>query len=197
MSVHLIFDFDGTICDGLQPAIDIMNKFLAETHHPPTSLEEIRRVGFQKLYSQKHVSRVELVKFLLLGRRMMVEKIPRLKSFSGLPTVLKQLSLHHTLGIITSNSSTNVKLFLAANKLDPYFSFIDDSLNLFGKDKKIKRHRCDFYIGDETRDIEAARKAGVKCIAVSWGFESPEILSAHHPDFLVTSPSQLLDIFKS
>jgi phosphoglycolate phosphatase len=42
-------------------------------------------------------------------------------------------------------------------------------------------------IGDETRDIEAAHRAGIDSGAVTWGYARPEILEAHRPTFLFSS----------
>ena len=36
------------------------------------------------------------------------------------------------------------------------------------------------YVGDETRDIVAARKLGIRVAAVTWGYNSSEALEAHH-----------------
>jgi phosphoglycolate phosphatase-like HAD superfamily hydrolase len=48
-----------------------------------------------------------------------------------------------------------------------------------------------FYIGDETRDIEAAKKAGIKSIAVTWGYNTKAILDNSNPDFLCESTDAL------
>ena len=39
-------------------------------------------------------------------------------------------------------------------------------------------------IGDEVRDIEAARAAGIACGAVTWGYAAPEALRALGPDLV-------------
>ena len=39
-------------------------------------------------------------------------------------------------------------------------------------------------IGDEVRDIEAARAAGIACGAVTWGYAAPEALTALKPDLV-------------
>jgi phosphoglycolate phosphatase len=39
-------------------------------------------------------------------------------------------------------------------------------------------------IGDEIRDIEAARAANIACAAVTWGYAAPEALRAQSPDFV-------------
>ena len=39
---------------------------------------------------------------------------------------------------------------------------------------------------------ESARKSGVASVAVSWGFNTAEILQAYQPDYLVHYPAELL-----
>jgi phosphoglycolate phosphatase-like HAD superfamily hydrolase len=53
------------------------------------------------------------------------------------------------------------------------------------------------YVGDETRDIEASKKINIKVIAVSWGFNSGEVLAKHNPDFLIHKPSELIEVLRS
>jgi phosphoglycolate phosphatase len=48
-----------------------------------------------------------------------------------------------------------------------------------------------WYVGDEVRDVEAARGAGMRSLAVSWGFNSESVLRASHPDSLAFEPSEL------
>jgi phosphoglycolate phosphatase len=42
-------------------------------------------------------------------------------------------------------------------------------------------------IGDEARDIDAARKAGLAAGAVSWGYATIDLLRAQQPDYLFAS----------
>jgi phosphoglycolate phosphatase-like HAD superfamily hydrolase len=65
--------------------------------------------------------------------------------------------------------------------------------------KKILKHEklipsSVLYIGDETRDIEAAKESGLRMAAVTWGYNSPEALAAMRPDHLITSPEEILRI---
>ena len=53
------------------------------------------------------------------------------------------------------------------------------------------------YVGDEVRDIDAAKKTGIKVIAVGWGFNSQEALAAQNPDFLIERPQELIEIINS
>ena len=49
-------------------------------------------------------------------------------------------------------------------------------------------------IGDSTMDIETARNAGMRAIAVTWGFHDRERLLAAGADRLVDEPIELLDL---
>jgi phosphoglycolate phosphatase-like HAD superfamily hydrolase len=53
------------------------------------------------------------------------------------------------------------------------------------------------YVGDETRDIEAAKKSQIKVIAVTWGFNSKQVLAAQNPDFLIDRPEELIKVIES
>jgi phosphoglycolate phosphatase len=48
-------------------------------------------------------------------------------------------------------------------------------------------------VGDETRDIEAARQVGITAAAVTWGFAPAGILQASGPDYLFSRFSDLQD----
>ena len=48
--------------------------------------------------------------------------------------------------------------------------------------------------GDEVRDIEAGRKAGISTIAVTWGYNDRGLLAQHDPTYLVETPADLLHI---
>ncbi len=48
------------------------------------------------------------------------------------------------------------------------------------------------YVGDSDVDVETARNAGLKCVAVSWGFRPRESLMAADPDIIVDEVSALL-----
>ncbi len=53
-----------------------------------------------------------------------------------------------------------------------------------------------YFIGDTEVDILTAKNAGVKSIAVTWGFRSREFLEKYKPDHLVNTPEEILDIIK-
>lgn len=104
------------------------------------------------------------------------------------------------LGILTSNAVSNIERYLSHHQIRE-FDFIYGGSSLFGKArllrKVMKSHNiapqqaC--YIGDETRDIEAAKACNIRSVAVSWGFNSPEILAEYAPDYVIHHPIDLLE----
>lgn len=50
------------------------------------------------------------------------------------------------------------------------------------------------YVGDTQFDVECAKRAGVKCAAVLWGYRTREILEEMVPEFLVEKPLDILTL---
>ena len=112
------------------------------------------------------------------------------------------LSLHgegFRLGILTSNSIGNVRLVLERFGLLECFGFIEAGVSLFGKSHRIlnvlKKEKIPadevIYVGDETRDMEAARDSKVSSIAVCWGLNGRDAMEPEDPDFCINDPSEL------
>jgi len=52
-------------------------------------------------------------------------------------------------------------------------------------------------VGDETRDIEAAKAAGFQSVAVTWGYNSKKVLENARPDFIVEDFSALESLLRT
>ncbi len=205
----IIFDFDGTIADTVDALVGIANRLAQEFGYIPIAADELAML--KNLSSREIIkySGISIFKIPFLVKKVKAElknKIPELKPIPGIKEVLIVLKTEgNRLGIITSNSQENVTEFLRINELDNLFEFIYSGTTIFGKTTIINnvlkqqqiKPEAVIYVGDETRDIEASKKAHIKVIAVTWGFNSPEILARQNPDFLIHKPSELLDIVNS
>lgn len=202
----IIFDFDGTIADSFEMVLTISNRLAAEFGYLPALPEDIKRL---KALSSREILRQAKVPFFRLPfllRRLRFElnrEICKLSPIPGIKEALQELKQQgHLLGIVTSNSVENVAEFLKAQGMEDLFDFIGSGLTLFGKGKVIQRiikqQQLDpltvIYVGDETRDIEAARKIQIQAIAVTWGFNSSEALLEQKPDFLISHPRELVEV---
>ncbi len=103
-------------------------------------------------------------------------------------------------GILTSNASANVELFLEAHNLREAFDFVSSTSKLTGKSKHLRairktfslRHEQMLFIGDELRDVRASQKAGIPIAAVTWGFNSRESLASQAPNYVFDQPADFL-----
>ncbi len=202
----LIFDFDGTIADTLHLSIEISNKLADEFHFKKIGPHEIgllKDKSSQEIIKYLRIPMLKIPLILMRARQESNKKIKDMHLTEGLKEVLVKLHKErYFLGIFTSNSRQNVNQFLEKHKLN-VFDFINSSSKLLGKShgleaiiRKNNFNREDIvYIADETRDVEAAKKAKIRIAAVCWGYNSRKALSLHKPSFLINSPKELLNIF--
>jgi HAD superfamily hydrolase (TIGR01509 family) len=208
MTKVIIFDFDGTLADTIDILLSITNRLSAEFGFKSATKEELAQLSNLNSWQILQYSGISIFKFPLLIRRLKAElqsEVPHIQLFPGIKEVLLELKKRgFQLGIITSNSRENVWTSLEKNGLQDTFTFIYSG-STFGKHKVInkwlRRENINpeevVYVGDEIRDIDAAKKTGIKVIAVGWGFNSQEALAAQNPNFLIKSPQELIEIIDS
>lgn len=204
------FDFDGTIADSVEALTAIFNKFANQYGFKQIDKAEIAKLKSSSPWQiirdlrTSWLSLFRLPSFIKKIEAELANEIGLIKPISGIKDVLNELNNKgYKMGIITSDTEENVKKFLEVNELK-IFDFIYAG-SFLRKDKLIKKFLNDMkvdptgliYIGDETRDIEAARNCGVKVIAVSWGFGSKAALAEHKPDFLLDQPTQLIKVLEN
>lgn len=203
----LIFDFDGTIADTFSFYLSILNKLSQKfgfRQIEPDQVEIYRSMDSHRIMELLAIPRIKLPFIVWEARRLLKEGLEHVAPFAGIKETVEEIRKKEILlGIITSNSVRNVHSFLKNYKF-PEFDFIYSSLQIWNKSKTLKRvihhHKLQpqmvFYVGDETRDIEAVREAGVKSIAVTWGYNSSNLLRSFSPDFLISDPREIIGILE-
>lgn len=202
--MYLIFDFDGTLVDSFCSVIEQFNILANDFNFRKITLEEIdglRDLSSRDLVKYLKIPIYKIPAVLYKARKRLQNEMHKLTPFVGMHQVLHDLSdAGFSLGIVTSNSEENVVSWLNHHKMKQYFNFIHMESSYFGKKSvlkkvmKINKIKKAMYIGDETRDIEAAKQCGMSSIAVTWGFNSEKILSQHHPDYIARAPKDILEI---
>jgi phosphoglycolate phosphatase len=205
----IAFDFDGTIADTHDALLEITNRLSSEFGYQPVDQEklwEFKNLSSREIVKNSQISILKIPFFLKRIKSELADKIEELKPIANIESSLKTIySQGYSLGIITSNNQENVIKFLSKNNLINLFEFIYSGTSLFGKDKVIRkflnRNKLQpeqvVYVGDETRDIEAAQKNKIKIIAVSWGFNTAAVLARHKPDYLIDTPQELITVIES
>lgn len=206
MTKVIIFDFDGTIADTLPAIVMITNRLAPQFGYKtatPEVLSQLKHLSPQEIIKSAGISWLKLPFLLKKVTRELAEEISNLSPIFGMKSALIELKKQgHILGIVTSNSAENVNNFIRVNFEPNIFDYICAGIAVFSKNQTINQlikkhnfpHQDVIYVGDETRDIEAARKSKIKIISVTWGFNSPEILAAKKPDFLINDPQELITI---
>ena len=202
----LVFDFDGTIADTLGETRLIFNKLAPDygiREVAEHELDHLRHLSLKELLDHLEIPKRRVPALIARGTGMMRGNITQLKLIGGMHEVLVELRRHvHSFGILTSNATANVDLFLRTHGLREQFDFISSTSKLTGKAKHLKAIRKTFslraeqllYIGDELRDVKASQKAGIPIAAVTWGFNSRESLAAAEPDYIFDQPADFLQL---
>ncbi len=200
----IIFDFDGTLADTLGALLRITNRLAPEFGYPQISDEQLTNLKYLSSWEIIKISKVALWKLPFLLKRVEEEfpgEVQSVKLFPGVIELLTTLkSQGYRLGIVSSNAEANIRSLLKQNQIEHLFEFITGA-STFGKGKAIgkiiRRYNCPksdaIYIGDEIRDIQAARSIKIRVVAVGWGFNAPTALIDRQPDLLITKPQALLN----
>jgi phosphoglycolate phosphatase len=199
-----LFDFDGVLSDSLDLYAEAVRRCLERIGTPIVKTREDYLVLFEGNFYESMAARgVDLAAFAQAAKEIMPGiDYDAMRPFDGLLPVLESLRKDHLLAVISSNGSRTIRRMLERFGFEPYFQEVFGSDFLISKKEKIDHALAmygipperTFYIGDTTGDIVEARAAGVRTVAVTWGWHSRERLVAAHPDFLVETPEGLLKI---
>jgi phosphoglycolate phosphatase len=206
MKSVVIFDFDGTLVDSFTMVVDIMYKLKPRWPIlPKGEVERLRGMALLQVAQELRIPSWEIPFLLLRGRRRMSQMLGNVKMVNGMAGAVRALhEAGHPLYIVSSNSRPNIEKVLQRYEILDCFNAVHGSVPLLRKTRRIKhlarllerRGRKVYYVGDEARDIRAAKAARVQAIAVAWGFNNIHILSEEKPLALVFDPADLIKLVK-
>lgn len=200
-----LFDFDGVLVDSLDVYHRAVSWCLEKIGTPIIKTQEEYVALFEdNFYEALAKKGVDLDAFsgALIEYAKSVDYYQDVKPFSAVLPVLEELCGDNTLAIISSNSSQAIRKILARFQYNGCFQDILGSE--FHLSKKIKidyavttcgiSRENAYYVGDTSGDVREGKAAGVKTIAVTWGWHSRKMLVAAQPDFLIDDPKELKNI---
>ncbi|MHC2619133.1 phosphoglycolate phosphatase [Bradyrhizobium huanghuaihaiense] len=199
-----IFDLDGTLADSfpwfLRVINDVADRF-SFRRVAEEDIEGLRHASSREILTRLEVPLWKLPAIARHARRLKAQAAAEISLFAGVETMLRTLAENGVqLALVTSDSEANAREKLG--EAAALFSHYDCSASLFGKAAKfrrvVRRAGVDpgrvIAIGDEVRDIEAARAAGIACGAVSWGYAAPAALRALAPDHMFAQMEEIAEV---
>ena len=201
-----IFDFDGTLADSFSWFLGVVN-VLADEHGfrrmEEHEVETLRGQGARQIVAHLKVPAWKLPRVAHRMRQYMARDIGRITPFPGVDRLLRELAGRGVrLAVVTSNSIDNVRRVLGPESAALIHHY-ECGASMFGKRPKLRAVLRSsgvpaaetLCIGDEVRDLEAARAEGIAFGAVTWGYTNPEALRAYAPEEVFESLEEILSPF--
>ncbi len=204
----VLFDWDGTLIDSYSAD---SSAYLAMFRQMgiPWGLAELAQhysPNWYRVYRAANLPRARWDDADRAWRAQYAKHSPKL--IVGARQVLERLGRAHHLGLVTSGDRDRVTTQLREFRLTRVFGARVCSgdtpqkkphpapLRLALRQLSLQPSAC-VYVGDSPEDLEMAKRAGVRAIAVLGPFPTEERLRAARPEFLLESIRELPDVLKS
>jgi 2-phosphoglycolate phosphatase len=213
----VLFDLDGTLLNTAPDFIHILNDMRTERHLSPIDVE-----NFKPFISQGSSA---MLRFAFNMKESNPDFPKTLEEFYGFYLARMGEHSHYFPGILElldKLDEQQIKWGVVTNRLErnipkimEIFGILSRQSCMVGADTtahrkphpaplihaakllNLPRRNC-LYVGDYPTDIQAAKKANMKAVAVTWGYcESIERLEECKPDYLIDTPEKILDILES
>lgn len=206
----VIFDLDGTILNTIEDLTDSVNHALKINNLPERTLEEVQSFvgnGIHKLIERAvPTSRKDDIEkvFEDFKKHYFVHYAEKTKPYEGIKELLSELKKKGLLLAVVSNKADSAVQVLCKKYFGDAFDMAigdrpdihkkpsTDGINMILSSLNVEPELA-LFIGDSDVDIQTARNAEMKMIAVAWGFRDADFLIQNGAENIVHSPEQILE----
>lgn len=204
----VIFDFDGTLADSFPVLLRALNAAAARYGFRPIDdqdVGELRGRSPWEVMEHIDVAMWQLPMIMQFVRERMAQELDAVALFPGMHEVLEDVTAHDVrIAIVSSNSESSVRHVLGS-RLASLVGEYRCNVSMFGKRPKLRQVLAStgvaagdaLAIGDEIRDLRAARGESIPFCAVTWGFTAVPALVAAAPDYVAGRVEDLVDVITS
>lgn len=199
----IIFDFDGTLADSAPWFAGVMNGVAARYGFRQIDEFEMARLRGRpnrEVMRELGLSAWKLPFIANHVRKLAAQAASSIRLFPSVEDMLRRLAARGVkLAIVSSNSEATVRKVLGP-ELAGLIAHYGCGASVFGKAAKFREvirksgvAEADVLsVGDEVRDIEAARKVRLATGAVTWGYATADILRAQRPSAMFETTDDVL-----
>lgn len=209
----VFFDLDGTLVDTAADLGAAANHVRATLGLPPLPLHDYRpkaSAGARGLLRTALGITPEHDGFAAHRETFLAHYAENLarnsRLFDGMDETLRAMEARGVhWGVVTNKPSRYTEPLLAQLQLLPRLATVvsadevaspkpaPDSLLLACERVGVRAGQA-IYVGDDKRDVDAARSAGMPCVAAGWGYEGDTPIDTWNADVLIHSPVELLGL---
>lgn len=200
MERHIFFDFNGTIINDVDLCLDLLNQILTKQNKRNLSLEEYKNVFTFPIKDYYIAAGVDfnIESYESLAKWFISVYQPasmKCGLYDGIVETFKELKRNgHKLYILSASEKNNLLEQCRNYDIDQYFEDILGIDNIHAASKVsiainyMKEHNIDgkdvLFVGDTLHDLEVAKAMNARCVLVSCGHQSKEVLSKGNVDII-------------
>lgn len=207
-----IFDLDGTLLNTIEDIAAAMNTALEEVNCPGHTADHYKKLVGQGIdmlikralpQGRNNDATVSQVK-AAFWQHYLLHLTDTTRPYPGIPELLNRLVEQHIKLAVLTNKPHKLACLIVKRLLSAWpFRMVMGART--GKTKKpepagalLIAHKLGvqpehiLFIGDSDVDVLTARNAGMRPIAVTWGFRTKEELKKSGADILISEPLELL-----
>ena len=208
----VLFDLDGTLIDSAPDLAAAANKMRIDRGLPALPFENYRSMagagargmlGVAFDMTPEHYNYIAWREEFFYNYEMNLTQ--RTKAFAGVEDLLSTLFMRGlTWGIVTNKSKRFTDPLVRqmpvlrdaaaviSGDTTPFAKPHPEPLYEAAKRLRVEPKYC-VYVGDDLRDIEAGRAAGMPSLAATWGYMGSHDVNSWKADALLKEPDNLLD----